>query len=122
MGEPTPKTEDIKDALSPVALPMPKAPAPKPAVAIDDRTPTSGEILDPVRPSLEGADTHDVVDSVADLVKDLYLNILIPALIDLKPQLAEVRPPEKHDGWVAKLMAIAAEVVATAVLGKLGST
>jgi hypothetical protein len=99
---------------------MPKAPEPKPAVAIDDRTPTTGEILEPVRPSLQGADTYDVVDSVADVVKDLYINVLLPALEKLKPQLVEVTPPEKDDGWVLKLISMAAEAVASAVLGKVG--
>jgi hypothetical protein len=120
MGEPTYKPDDVKDALRPVALPMPEAPAPKPAVAIDDRTPTTGEILDPVRPSLQGADTHDVVDAVTDLVKGLYDDILLPALVELRPELAKVSPPQDHDGWVLKLMVIAAEAVSSALLGKLG--
>lgn len=120
MGEPTYKPEDVKDAMSPVALAVPKAPAPRPAVAIDDRAPTPAEILDPVRPSFDGADTHDVVDAVTGLVTDIYDHMLIPTLEELKPDLAEVEPPHERDGWVVALIALAAEAVASATLGKVG--
>jgi hypothetical protein len=53
-------------------------------------------------------------------VRGLYENILFPALTELRPQLVEVTPPQDHDGWVLKLMVIAAEAVSSALLGKLG--
>jgi hypothetical protein len=124
MGDPVRKqdsAEDVTDALVPVAMAPPKAPAPKePAVAVDDRAPTVGDVLDPKRPSMAGASSVIVIDSVARIVEDIYDKVLTRTLDELKPTLAEVPVPKTDAQWVMKLIAWAVESVATATLGKLG--
>lgn len=124
MGDPVRKqdsAEDVKDALVPVAMAPPKAPAPKePAVPVDDRAPTVGDVLDPKRPSMAGASSVIVIDSVARIVEDIYDKVLTRTLDELKPTLAEVPVPKTDAQWVMKLIAWAVESVATATLGKLG--
>ena len=113
MGDPSSKgsnAEGVKDALVPVAMAAPKAPAPKePSEPVADRAPTVGEELDPERPSLAGADSGIVIDSVARIVKDIYDKVLTRTLEELKPTLAEVPVPKNDAQWVMKLIAWAVE-------------
>ena len=52
MGEPRPKDseQDVRDALQPVAMAAPKAPAPKdPAIAVTNDVPAVADVLYPQR-------------------------------------------------------------------------
>jgi hypothetical protein len=89
MGDPAGKetrAEDMNDSLVPVVMAPPRAPAPKDrAVAVDDRAPTVGDVLDPTRPSLAGADSVIVIDSVARIVEDIYDKVLTRTLESSNP-------------------------------------
>ena len=124
MGDPVPKKnneQDVKDALVPVVMGAPKAPAPKDAATVvDNRVPTVGDVLDPRRPSLAGEDSKTLIAIVEKLVEDLYNQVLFRELDELKPTLDEVPVPADDAKWVLKVIAFAVELTATLTLGKVG--
>lgn len=124
MGDPAPKKDneqDVKEALVPVAMPAPRAPAPKDAAtAVGDEVPAVADVLYPQRPSLAGEDPHALIEIVEHLVDDLYTNVLIAELLALKPVLAEHWAPAQDAKWVLGLISWAVETTATITLGKVG--
>lgn len=111
---------DVERALQPVNLPAPKPKRGQPATPVrTDRAPSIQEILDPERPSLEGAEQGEVVESIKDMVEDFYEK-LDTRLTEMKAALAERPAPPRSDPAV-RLIAWIAEMIATSTLGVVGS-
>jgi hypothetical protein len=113
-------TAEAKDAMKPVATPLPKPQTLGPGAKVDtDHAPTVQSILEPNRPALDGLDTAGLLESLSHLVTAIFEQVLIPELLALKPQLAEVTMPPADD-LAAKLLGYAVSAVATATLTELG--
>lgn len=123
MGDPAPKDNEqaVKDALVPIAMPAPKPAAPKDgAQAVDNGVPTVADVLYPQRPSLAGEDPKALVAIVQNIVNDLYTDVLMAELVELRPALAQHWVPAEDAKWVLALIKFAVEATATLTLAKVG--
>ena len=113
-------SEDVENAMEPAAVPAPKPKSKRKGKPVDPaHTPTPEEVLDPERPSLEGASHHDVVDSINDIVNDIYTTVLYETLEELKATLAKVPPPEEPSFALA-LMGWVVETITSWTIGSIG--
>src|SRR5687768_5976797 len=113
-------SEDVENAMEPAAVPVPKPKSKRKGKPVDAaHTPTPEEVLDPERPSLEGASHHDVVDSINDIVNDIYTSVLYEALDELKGTLAKAPPPEEPSFALA-LMGWVVETITSWTIGSIG--
>lgn len=113
---------EAQDAMKPVAMPLPRLPPPKLGMQIaGDQAPNLETVIDAQRAALEGIGSASVVDSLSEVVEDIYDNDFAATLSEVKADLAEVPPPSEDSDWVLKLLGVAVELVATASLGEVGN-
>lgn len=106
-------------AAQPVKAPLPKAKAGKGAPVSADQAPTVEDVFDPQRPALDGASQDTVLAIIQQNVNDLYQEVLLGQLDDLKKDLAKTAPvPETP--FAMKLLAWVVETVASSAVGYIG--
>ena len=112
--------DDLDGALKPVATPPP---APKGVTkghhVATDRAPSVGEVLAPEQPAMDGASQGDLVDSVGELVDDIYSGVLIGQLGPLESKLKQVAPPPETP-LAFEILGAIVEGIATAATDFLG--
>ncbi len=112
--------DDVDDALRPVALPAPKPIVKKKGKPVrTDRAPTVDDILDPQRPSLDGASHELVLQSVERLVTDIYDKVLYDSLNWLQGSLAKTAPPPATP-FALTLLGWVVEQIASWTIGSIG--
>lgn len=113
------EASDFDTAMKPVKMPLPKATA-QPGVRVDpDRALTTEDIMNPARPSMDGAPRDVVVDNMSAVVDTLFKDILIRRLEAIKRELAKA-PPVPNTPLALTIIGALAEVIASQAIGVIG--
>jgi hypothetical protein len=114
--------DEVKAAMKTAALPLPAPRDPDAVQQFDpDRVPAAPDLLAPGRPSMTGASADVLLSAINETVDALYDKVLKPKRDEIRAELAKVPPPQAPD-WVTKIVEAVIESIATATLGKIGSS
>jgi hypothetical protein len=107
-------------AHKPVHAHVPDVESGEQGAAVANRAPTVDEILDPERPSLDGASQKLVMEAITDIVRDIYDVVFAGELEALKGDLATPRPPE-DPSFGRQLLSWAIKTVASWSVGMVSN-